>query len=136
MIDFKKVNVNPKGRKTGDCSTRALANVLNISWEEALELQCEEALKCYYDPTSKQVIEKVLERFGYVKMKQPTKVDLFSGRKSKYQVGDMDSILSPAQMREGVLVTVANHHTCIKEGVVQDTWDCRRKSVGNYYVRG
>lgn len=136
MIDFEKVNVNPKGRKTGDCSTRALANVLNISWEEALELQCEEALKCYYDPTSKQVIEKVLERFGYVKMKQPTKVDLFSGRKSKYQVGDMDRILSPAQMREGVLVTIANHHTCIKEGVVQDTWDCRRKSVGNYYVRG
>lgn len=136
MIDFEKVNVNPKGRKTGDCSTRALANVLNISWEEALELQCEEALKCYYDPTSKQVIEKVLERFGYVKMKQPTKVDLFSGRKSKYQVGDMDSILSPTQMREGVLVTIANHHTCIKEGVVQDTWDCRRKSVGNYYVRG
>lgn len=136
MISFEKVNVNPKGRKTGDCSTRALVNVLNISWEEALELQCEEALKCYYDPTSKQVIEKVLERFGYVKMKQPIKVDLFSGRKSKYQVGDMDSILSPAQMREGVLVTVANHHTCIKEGVVQDTWDCRRKSVGNYYVRG
>lgn len=136
MIDFEKVNVNPKGRKTGDCSTRALANVLNISWEEALELQCEEALKCYYDPTSKQVIEKVLERFGYVKMKQPTKVDLFSGKKSKYQVGDMNSILSPTQMREGVLVTVANHHTCIKEGVVQDTWDCRRKSVGNYYVRG
>lgn len=136
MIDFEKVNINPKGRKTGDCSTRALANVLNISWEEALELQCEEALKCYYDPTSKQVIEKVLERFGYVKMKQPTKVDLFSGRKSKYQVGDMDRILSPTQMREGVLVTVANHHTCIKEGVVQDTWDCRRKSVGNYYVRG
>lgn len=136
MIDFEKINVNPKGRKTGDCSTRALANVLNISWEEALELQCEEALKCYYDPTSKQVIEKVLERFGYIKMKQPIKVDLFSERKSKYQVGDMDSILSPAQMREGVLVTVANHHTCIKEGVVQDTWDCRRKSVGNYYVRG
>lgn len=136
MINFEKVNVNPKGRKTGDCSTRALANVLNISWEEALELQCEEALKCYYDPTSKQVIEKVLARFGWYKMSQPTRVDLFSGRKSKYQVGEMDSILSPEQMREGVLVTIANHHTCIKDGVVQDTWDCRRKSVGNYYVRG
>lgn len=140
MISFEKVNVNPKERKTGDCSTRALANVLNISWEEALELQCEEALKCYYDPTSKQVIEKVLERFGYIKMKQPIKWgsedDLGEIKKHKYTVGEMDEILTPEQMREGVLVTVANHHTCIKDGVVQDTWDCRRKSVGNYYVRG
>jgi hypothetical protein len=140
MINFEKVNVNPKGRKTGDCSTRALANVLNISWEEALEFQCEEALKCYYDPTSKQVIEKVLERFGYVKMKQPIKWgsedDWGEIKKHKYTVGEMDEILTPEQMREGVLVTVANHHTCIKDGVVQDTWDCRRKSVGNYYVRG
>lgn len=131
MINFEKVNVNPKGRKTGDCSTRAIANTLTISWEEALELQVEEALKSKYDPTSKQVVEKVLDRFGYVKMKQPRKPD---GK--KYKVYEMDNILSPTQMREGVLVTVANHHTCIKEGTIQDTWDCGRKSVGNYYVRG
>jgi hypothetical protein len=136
MISFEKVNVNPKGRKTGDCSTRAIANTLNISWEEALELQMEEALKCYYDPTSKQVVERVLARFGWVKMPQPKRMDLCTGREKKYTVGDMDLVLDKKQMEEGVLVTVANHHTCIKDGVVQDLWDCRRKSVGNYYVRG
>ncbi len=136
MISFEKVNVNPKGRKTGDCSTRAIANTLNISWEEALELQMEEALKCYYDPTSKQVVERVLARFGWVKMPQPKRMDLCTGREKKYTVGDMDLVLGKKQMEEGVLVTVANHHTCIKDGVVQDLWDCRRKSVGNYYVRG
>lgn len=136
MISFEKVNVNPKGRKTGDCSTRAIANTLNISWEEALELQMEEALKCYYDPTSKQVVERVLARFGWVKMPQPKRMDLCTGREKKYTVGDMDLVLGKKQMEEGVLVTVANHHTCIKNGVVQDLWDCRGKSVGNYYVRG
>lgn len=130
-MEFEKTNINPKGRKTGDCSSRAIATTLGISWEEALTMQTEEALKCYYDPTSKQVVEKVLSRFGYIKMKQPRKAD---GK--KYTVNELNQILTKKQMQEGVLVTVANHHTCIKDGKVKDTWDCRRKSVGNYYVKG
>lgn len=50
MIKFMEVNVNPKKRKTGDCSTRALVGTLGISYDEALKLQFEESLKCYYDP--------------------------------------------------------------------------------------
>lgn len=30
MIEFMEVNVNPKKRKTGDCSTRALVGTLCI----------------------------------------------------------------------------------------------------------
>lgn len=130
MIKYIEKNVNPKGRKTGDCSTRALVGTLGISYEEALKLQTEMALKTYYDPTSKQVMEKVLERYGYRKMQQPRK-----GDNTKYTVGEMDRILSQKEMIEGVLVTVANHHTCITNGAVQDIWDCRYKSVGNYYVK-
>lgn len=130
MIEYKQINVNPKGRKTGDCSTRALVGTLGISYDEALKLQFEESLKCYYDPTSKQVMERVLKRFGYVKRKQPRKKD-----NTKYKVGELDKILSTEQLKQGVLVTVANHHTCITNGVVQDIWDCRGKSVGNYYVK-
>lgn len=130
MITYLCKNVNPKNRKTGDCSTRALVGTLNISYDEALRLQLEESLKCYYDPTSKQVMERILNKFGYVKMKQPRKSD-----NTKYTVGEMDKLLSEKQMKNGVLVTVANHHTCITNGVVQDIWDCRYKTVGNYYVK-
>ncbi len=130
MINFKNVNVNPKNRKTGDCSTRALVGTLGISYDEALKLQMKYSLKTYYDPTSKQVMEKVLNEFGYVKMKQPKK---FDGR--KYEVRELDMILTEKQMLEGVLVTVANHHTCITEGYIQDIWNCGHKSVGNYYVK-
>ena len=129
-MEFEKTNINPKGRKTGDCSTRAIATTLGISWEEALRMQMEEALKCYYDPTSKQVVERVLERFGYIKMKQPRKAD---GK--KYTVGELNQILTQKEMQDGVLVTVAHHHTCIKDGVIKDTWNCSRKAVGNYYVK-
>ena len=130
MIDFIETNVNPRRRKTGDCSTRALVGTLGISYEQALKLQFDESLKCYYDPTSKQVIERVLKKFGYVKMKQPRKVD---GK--KYIVGEMDRILTTKQMEQGVLITISNHHTCIASGVVCDTWDCRNKTVGNYYIK-
>lgn len=130
MINFKEINVNPKKRKTGDCSTRAIVGVLGISYDEALKLQTEESLKSYYDPTSKQVMEKVLAKFGFVKMKQPKKYD-----GTKYEVRELDQLLDRRTLNEGVLVTVANHHTCIKDGVIQDIWNCGRKTVGNYYIK-
>jgi hypothetical protein len=130
MLEYIYYNVNPKNRKTGDCSTRALVGTLGISYDEALQRQFKWASKTYYDATSKQVMEKVLSEFGYVKMKQPRKDD-----GTKYCVGEMNQLLTEKQLQEGVLVTVANHHTCITEGYVQDIWDCRLMCVGNYYVK-
>lgn len=130
MVQYKEINVNPKNRKTGDCSTRALVGVLGISYAEALKLQFEESLQCYYDPTSKQVIERVLKRFGYVKMAMPKKYD-----GTKYEVREIDKIVSKEQMKNGILVTIANHHTCVKDGYIQDIWNCGKKCIGNYYVK-
>lgn len=130
MLEYREKNVNPKNRKTGDCSTRALVGVLGISYDEALMLQTKWSLKTYYDPTSKQVMEKVLEQFGYIKMKQPRKSD-----NTKYKVKELDRVLTKKQMQEGVLVTVANHHTCIVKGMIQDIWNCGDMSVGNYYIK-
>lgn len=131
MISFKKINVNPKGRKTGDCSTRALVSCLGIPYAEALKLQFEESLKCFYDPTSKQVMERVLNKFGYMKMKQPRYDD-----GTKVPVNEMDRFLTNKQLQEGVLITIANHHTCIKNREIIDTWNCGNKCVGNYYIKG
>lgn len=130
MLKYLEKNVNPKNRKTGDCSTRALVSVLKISYEEALKLQCEESLKCYYDPTSKQVMERVLAKFGYVKMKQPRHND-----GTKYLVKELDRLLTPKELHNGVLVTVAHHHTAIVDSNIVDIWNCGTKTVGNYYVK-
>lgn len=130
MVKFKEINVNPKKRKTGDCSTRALVSTLNITYEEALKLQFEESLKCFYDPTSKQVIERVLKKFGYIKIKQPKK---YNGK--KYLVKELDEIVTKEQLKNGILVTIANHHTCVKGNYILDTWDCGNKAIGNYYIK-
>lgn len=131
MLSYLEKNVNPKSRKTGDCSTRALKTVLGLTYDECLKLQFEESLKCYYDPSSKQVMERVLKKFGYVKMKQPRKAN---GK--KYTVAELDKIISKEKLNAGVLVTVANHHTAIRGTSVVDIWDCRYKTVGNYYIKG
>lgn len=130
MLAFSEVNVNPKGHKTGDCSTRALVGTLGISYEEAINLQAKWAIKKCYGLTAKQTMELVLKEFGYVKMKQPRHSD-----GSKYMVGELDEIIPWVQREHGVLVTVANHHTCIIGDCIQDTWDCRFKRVGNYYIK-
>lgn len=72
----------------------------------------------------------MLVKFGYIKKAQPRKAD-----NTKYTVSEMDKILTKKEMAEGVLVTVANHHTCITGGHIQDIWDCGYKTVGNYYVK-
>lgn len=131
MLKYVENNVNPKKRKTGDCSTRALVGTLGICYEDALQLQMKYSLLKFYDPTSKQTMEAVLKQFGYIKMKQPLKTD-----GTKYKVKEMDRILTKQQIQEGVLVTVANHHTCIVNGYIQDIWDCGNMCVGNYYIKG
>jgi len=130
MLEYVKFNVNPKERKTGDCAVRALVGTLGITYEEAIDKCAYWAKKKCYGITNKQIMELVLKEYGYVKMKQPRKAD-----NTKYTVGEMDKILTDKQMEEGVFITIANHHTCITNGVVQDIWDCRYKSVGNYYVK-
>lgn len=131
MLKFYDCNVNPKHRRTGDCAVRALVGTLDIKYEEAIDSCAYWAKKKCYGITDKQTMELVLKDFGYIKMKQPRKPD---GK--KYLVREMDQILTRKQMQEGVLITIANHHTCIKNGKIQDIWDCGDKSVGNYYVKG
>lgn len=130
MLDYLEKNVNPKHRKTGDCSTRALVGTLGISYEEALKLQCEASIKTSYGITNKEVMEYILKQFGYIKMKQPKKAN---GK--KYMVKELDKIIDAATRNKGVFVTVANHHTCIKGCCIQDIWNCGDKTVGNYYIK-
>lgn len=130
MIEFVNINVNPKNRKTGDCSTRTIVGTLGISYENALNLQLEASKQLLYGFTCKETIEAVLAKFGYVKVKQPKRANGL-----KYKVGELDELLTKEQMNQGVCVLVSNHFTCITNGKVQDIWDCRGKTVLNYFVK-
>jgi hypothetical protein len=128
MLKLLRINVNPKNRKTGDCSTRALCSLLGCKWQEALKLQCEESCRSCYDMTSHQVMEAILNKAGWVKRNQPRKDDGL-----KYKVCEMDKVLSPESLRKGVIVDVAHHYVYLKDNQYWDTWDSGLKTVGNYY---
>ena len=130
MLKFNKVNTNPKGRKTGDCSTRAISYALGISWEAALKLQFDEAIKTKYDPTSRQVMERVLAKYGYTKMRQPRKED-----NTKYVIKEMDKVLGLCTRNTRIVCNVANHYVVIDGDNYVDTWDSGYKTVGNYYQK-
>ena len=129
-VNYCNKNVNPKNRKTGDCSTRALCTVLGISWEDALTLQYQYSLKTKYDMTSKQVIERIMADRGYVKMKQPRKED-----NTKYLVGEIDKLTYYIERKQGVLILLANHWTAIIGDDLVDICDCRWKTIGNYWIK-
>lgn len=130
MLNYLELNVNPKKRKTGDCSTRALVSCIGIDYNTALDLQVQEAKKSYYDITSRQVTEKVLEKFGYYKMKQPRKDD-----NTKYKVKEMDQVLTNKDLQNRVIVNVAHHYVTLRDSNYIDIWDSGNRCVGNYFVK-
>ena len=130
MLVYKKKNVNPKGKRVGDCSTRALVGVLDITYEQAIKEQCEAAIETCYGLTDKDLLDHIMAKYGYIKMKQPKKAN---GK--KYTVKEIDELLTEQQMKDGVLVKIAHHFTCIKDGELQDIWDCGYKTIGNYLVK-
>ena len=130
MLEYRNINVNPKGRKTGDCSTRAIVSALGISYEEAIMEQAQVSIKHCYGLADTQTMNWLLKKHGYIKMKQPRKYD---GK--KYKVKELDQVLTEKEMQEGVVVSVANHFTYVKDGAIQDTWNCGNKSVSNYWVK-
>ena len=130
MLHYKNLNVNPKGRKTGDCSTRALVGCLGLKYDDVLDLQLKFVKKYYYDFTSRQCVEKILSDFGYIKMKQPKKPD-----GTKYRVNEIDKILSKEELMGGVIINTRKHYVCCRDDYYQDIWDSGLQIVGNYYIK-
>lgn len=130
MINYKNLNLNPKGRKTCDCATRALALILDISWQDALKLQFDKSMETFYGLASKETIEAILKDHGYIKMKQPKRLN---GK--KFKVKELDEIIPKEDLKSGVFVTVARHSTVIKNGYINDIWNCSNKTVSNYFIK-
>lgn len=123
---FKKFNNNPKETKTGDCVIRAIAQAEDKSWLQIYELLCGIGSIKYRMPNDKLVYENLLEKMGWVKHKMPKHTD-----NTRYKVEELINDNSNKSM----IITVANHMTFAEKGVLIDTWDCRRKSVGNYWTK-
>lgn len=142
MVDYCKINVNPKNRKTGDCVIRALTVAIHDEnggdikkeYKQVLTELYMIALKTGYMVNSKQAYEKFLENHGFIKYKQPRKAD-----NTKYKVGEINKAIkfncSPTYTENSVCVISCANHLTVYTNVLIDIWDCRNKSIGNYWVK-
>ena len=134
MISYEYLNLNPKGKKTCDCVIRALSLATGKSYEQVYREIFEISLKTGYMLNEKRVEDKFLEQNGFIKIKQPKKFD-----GTKYTIGELDWALTNSgrgeSLGEAVIVRCAHHLTCVKDGVLYETWDCRRKCISNYFIK-
>lgn len=127
MIAFKNINNNFKNKKTSDCVIRALSGASGKDYKQVAQELFDIYMKTGYMMNDKHCYEKWLESNGFVKMKQPRKYD-----NSKYLVGEIDRLI---RLNENAVISCANHLTCVYNDELVDIWDCRKKTIGNYYVK-
>ncbi|MDE6142236.1 MAG: hypothetical protein K2G03_06495 [Bacilli bacterium] len=126
MSKFIYENVNPKNRKTDDCVVRAITKATGLSYQEIYAGLCSIGQKNCRMPNSKQTYEKLLEQLGYIKYPMPRHAD--NTRFKVYELVDQES-------DKTIIISMANHLTCAINGSIFDLWDCRAKSVGNYWIK-
>lgn len=127
---FHFFNANPAGYRTGDCMNRAIALATGKSWETAVLVVALWEVKTKRIAGEGKYIDEMLQEFGkWQKHPMPKHED-----GTRYTIRELAKELK--REKNPVLVTCANHMTCIKGGKVWDTWDCGWKCVGNYWTLG
>ena len=127
MIKYVKENVNFKNKKTSDCVIRALSKASGKDYKVVAKELFDLYMKYGYMINDKHCYEKWLDENGFIKQSQPRKYD-----NTKYTIGEIDKLINPNYK---VVVSCANHLTCVVDYTLVDIWDCRNKCIGNYYVK-
>ena len=126
MTELKFINANPKNKKTTDCVVRALAVATGESYEDVIDdlgALWKQTGVCFND---KQNYGRYLADKGFVKVTQPRRSD-----GTKRPVGEIDSLVDG----QTAVVSMPGHLVAFRDGAIHDIWDCRRKKIGNYYIR-
>lgn len=126
-MKFIKYNANPKNKKTGDCVIRAICTALNESWADTYRGMLDIAIETGQAISYKDNYVEYLKRKGYDMQKQLKKS---SGK--KYTIEEFADKI--AQPNKTYILNVANHVTVVINKSLYDIWDCRKKTVGNYWI--
>ena len=104
---------NPVGRKTGDCSIRAVAKALNTSWEAAYISLALSGIQMGEVMNGNDVIGATLRKNGFKRANIPnTCPDCYTVREFAEQNPTGTYVLG-----------TGNHVVCVDGGCYYDTWD-------------
>ena len=126
QLEFRQYNANPHNKKAKDCTIRAICTALNEAWGETYKGLFEIGFKKGLMPNEKNTFKEYLKKKGYNMEKQPKKAN---GK--KYTIKEFYE--QEAEANSTYILQVRRHLTCIKNGVLLDTWNCSTYIVGNYW---
>lgn len=125
-MGYVNYNINPKGRKTGDCAIRAVAVATGLGWDEAYNQLAAAGflLKCAMNYT--EAIEAVLVSNGF----SVGKVKVPRGSKRPTVEG-----FAQEHPNWYAVLRVSNHLVATGKGNYVDIWDCGECSVYKYWYK-
>jgi len=116
-------SVKFKKDRTNDCAIRAIAHACDLPYVTVRDSLFDLAKEMWRMPNDNEVIERWMIKTFDIKRNSPL---THHGRK-KYKIGNFPL--------EGIfIIRSSNHVTCIKDGVLMDTWDCRDWKAQSYYT--
>lgn len=116
-------NPNPAGRIVGDCSVRAIAAALDLTWEEAFAALCSAAYDMCDMPSGDSVWGALLRKHGYYRHAlENTCPDCYTAAEFA------------RDHPEGVYVLAFGKHVAtVIDGVLLDSWDSSDLSPVYYW---
>lgn len=122
---YKYFNPNPVGRSVGDCTVRALAKALDISWEEAYTKLATNGFKMGDMPSSDSVLGSILRQNGFYREGLPNLCpDCYTAEDFCYD--------NPI----GVYVLgFGGHVATVVDGCLYDSWDSLQEIPQYFWSR-
>lgn len=136
---FHYYNANPKNHRVGDCVVRAISTVLGQPWEQTYRDLFEIGMKKGMPPEEDSVVDTYLKSRGAIRIAQPRKRDgtKMTGEEVCFLIQDGSFISNRGVNLSGhsFYMTIGIHHaSCIKNGRVNDIWNCSRNRVGKMWA--
>lgn len=110
---WQTYNPNPTGRSVGDCSVRAVAKALNISWEQAYDLISDAGYAMGDMPSSDSVWGAVLRQHGFYRTAIPNSCP------DCYTAEDF----ARDNPRGTFVLGFGGHVATVRDGVIYDSWN-------------
>lgn len=121
MSVWRRLNVNPRKRSLGDCAVRAVAVALGVDWYEAYDLLCAEGRRQCDMPSSDDVIDDVLARYGF---SEPIPARGVTAER-----------FCREHPRGVYVLALIGHVATAVDGYLYDLWDSSGERVRYYYRR-
>lgn len=126
MLKFQEMDGGRINKKfTSDCVIRSICIAMNKPYKEVFTDLMEKGLEMGAYPNCDEVWVSYLEENGWVKNKPP--------RDSR---GKLIKLQNWENAPEVAVVRNSGHLTCVSDGYVVDTWDCRYRPVNSYWTKG